>query len=404
MKHITPSVLYTGILNPNMRIFDVIMRTEYGTSYNAFTVLGSEKTAIIEASHCTFSESFLESLEEALQGRAPDYLILNHTEPDHSGAVAALAQRYPDITLVASQAASIYLKNITNLPELPIRVVRDGDKLSLGDKTLTFINAPFLHWPDSMFTWLEEERVLFTCDFLGCHFCEPQILDSRITYPTLYEDALRYYFDCIFVPFAPYVLKGLDKIKDLDIDFACTSHGPILSKGCRLESAMALYRKWATPAPKERPLVPLFYCTAYGNTEKLATAIRAGILEVLPGADVPVHNMNDISSAELDKLGAALNASDAFLIGSPTINRDAVPPVWRLLSHVDAINIAKRPVALFGSFGWSGEALPHVSDRLRALKCAVWEPLLKVCFVPTEADLDAARAFGVEFARSFAKA
>ncbi|HML48440.1 MAG TPA: FprA family A-type flavoprotein, partial [Clostridia bacterium] len=329
-----------------------------------YVVLGSEKTAIIEASHPTFSESFLEIVEEGLQGRTPDYLILNHTEPDHSGAVTALVDKYPGIALVASQAASIYLKNITNRPELPVRVVRDGDRLSLGDKTLTFINAPFLHWPDSMFTWLEEERALFTCDFLGCHFCEPEILDNRITYPSLYEDALEYYYQCIFAPFAPYVLKGLDKIKDLDIDCVCPSHGPILTKGCRLEQAIEKYRKWAAPAPKERPLVPLFYCTAYGNTEKLAMSVREGILEVLPEADAPVYNMNDIGNADLEKLSAALNASDAFLIGSPTINRDAVPPVWRLLSHVDAINIAKRPVALFGSFGWSGEALPHVSDRL----------------------------------------
>ncbi|MDR2655487.1 MAG: FprA family A-type flavoprotein [Oscillospiraceae bacterium] len=396
MKQLSHSVFYNGILNPAMRVFDVIMRTEYGTSYNSYVVKGSEKTAIIEAAHLRFAESYKEELEEALGEEKPSYLILNHTEPDHTGAVAKLADWFPEITVVCSQAASIYIKNITNMPDLNIRVVRDGDTISLGDKTLRFINAPFLHWPDSMFTWLEEERFLFSCDFLGAHYCEPGVMDTKIAYPDAYWDAMKYYYACIFGPFGPYVKNGLEKISGLDIAMVCPSHGPALTPGVQLERVIDYYKRQS--APKQSPmLIPLFYCTAYGNTKKIAEAVAEGIRNVFPKASVAAYN---IIEHGMEELGRLLNASDAFLIGALTINRDAVPPIWQLLSHIDAVNIAKRPAALFGSFGWSGEAFPHVAGRLASLKCKVFDKQFKLNFVPSEKDLENAAAFGEEFARS----
>jgi flavorubredoxin len=195
MTHITGPVYYTGVFNPNMRVFDVIMRTENGTSYNSYLVKGSEKLAVIEAAHKSFGEWFRKNVESLLDGRAVDYLVLNHTEPDHSGCVAEFIERYPGITIVVSQAAAIYIKNITNRTDLNLKIVKDGDSISLGDKTLQFINAPFLHWPDSMFTYLPEDKVLFPCDFLGSHFCEPQLFDTKVASPSQYWDAVKYYYD-----------------------------------------------------------------------------------------------------------------------------------------------------------------------------------------------------------------
>lgn len=397
VKAITPSVYYTGVLNPNMRVFDVIMRTEYGTSYNSYLVTGSEKVAVIEGSHKTFFENFDENVAEALEGRKIDYLVLNHTEPDHSGCVEAFLKKYPDITLVVSPAAAIYIKNITNMQDIKMQVVKDGDSISLGDKTLQFINAPFLHWPDSMFTYIPEEKVLFSCDFLGCHFCEPQVYDTRIVYQQEYWDAVKYYYDCIFGPFGPFVLKGLDKIKDLDIEFACTSHGPVLTKECSLGKVMELYRQWAAPAVRENKLIPIFYCTAYGNTRLLAEKAREGVLRVHPDAQVELYNVIEHDMAALHGL---LNECDGCLLGTLTINRDVVPPIWNLLAGVDAVNFAKRPVALFGSFGWSGEAFANVTGRLQALKANVIGEPFKINFVPTEEDLAAAVTFGENFAKN----
>ncbi|MDR3308302.1 MAG: MBL fold metallo-hydrolase, partial [Coriobacteriales bacterium] len=278
MHKVTPSVLSTSVLNPNMRTFDIVMRTEYGTSYNSYVVIGADKVALIEASHATFAANYLENVEEALAGRVPDYLVLNHCEPDHTGCVDALLDRYPGLTVVVSQAGSIYIREISNRPALLLQVAKDGDTLDLGGKTLHFISAPFLHWPDSMFTWLPEERVLFTCDFLGTHYCEPQMFDCKVVYDDAYRDAVRNYFEGIFEPFKPFVLKGLEKMEGLDVEFACTSHGPILTRGCMLEEVKADYLRWASPEVRFNKLIPVFYVSAYGNTQLLAEAAARGVL------------------------------------------------------------------------------------------------------------------------------
>jgi flavorubredoxin len=380
-----------------MRVFDVVMRTEYGTSYNSYVVVGSQSIALIDAAHATFYEDYFEKLEGALEGRVPDYLVMNHTEPDHSGTVAALLERYPELTVVISKAGAIYLKNIINRSDFKMRIVADGDSLDLGDQTLHFISAPFLHWPDTMFTWLPAKNIVFTCDFLGAHYCEPQLFDHRVIYRDAYSDAVKNYFDCIFAPFKPYVLKGLEKLNTLDAHYACTSHGPILTKICDLERVKAYYRAWATEEPHKRKRIPLFYCSAYGNTEQLATHVARGLLRSQQAAEITCY---DLVEHDLAQLAALLNESDAFLIGSPTINRDALPIVWNLIAGIDAVTISRRPVALFGSYGWSGEALPHLAERLTSLRAKVFEEQFKVSFTPTPADLKAAETFGETFGAS----
>lgn len=395
-KKIVDNVYSVSVLNPNLRIFDVIMKTDYGTSYNSYIVKGSEKTALIETAHLTYFNYFIDNLKEVTNLEDIEYLIMNHNEPDHSGSIEKLLDLIPNLKIITSQAGSIYLKNITNR-DINVIVAKDGDSISLGDKTLTFINAPFLHWPDSMFTYLKEDKILFSCDFFGSHYCEPQMFDTCITYPNAYQTALKGYYDAIFGPFKPYVLKGLEKIKDLEIEYAATSHGPILSRKGLLTDVMEKYKQWSTPIVRENKVIPIFYCSAYGNTELLAKSIASGIKEVIPTADVEIfdiiyHDMNDLS--------ALLNQSDAFLIGSPTINKDAVPPVWNLLSHVDAVNIQKRPVALFGSYGWSGEAVKNLRSRLEGLKVKLFEEDMRVVFIPTSEDLEKAKEFGKAFANT----
>ncbi|MDR0838883.1 MAG: FprA family A-type flavoprotein [Oscillospiraceae bacterium] len=397
MKKLTDSIYYCGVLNPNMRVFDVIMRTEYGTSYNSYIVRGSEKTAIVEAAHRTFSNSYIGELEEFFGDTAPDYLVLNHTEPDHTGCVAALVTRWPGLTVVCSRPASVFIKAITNMPELAIQVVAEGDELDLGGRTLKFFPAMFLHWPDSMFTWVPEENALFTCDFLGAHYCEPLVLDSEVVYENAYLDAAKYYYECIFGPFPSYVRAGLEIIRNLDVRTALTSHGPVLTRGNYLECIIEAYGEWSAPVERTRKSVPIFYCTAYRNTQRLAEAVREGVLRALPDADVGLYN---IIEHDMGELAAKMNGSDAFLIGTITINRDAVPPVMQLLTLTDSVNIGKRPVAVFGTYGWSGEGFPHVAERLQSVGCRVYDTQFKVNFVPTDADIRAAADFGEQFAKT----
>ncbi len=389
------NVWNVGVLNPGMRTFDVVMKTEYGTSYNAYLVQGTEKTALIDAVHGDFLDYLLDNLRDTDGFRGIDCLVMNHNEPDHSGSVARLLELYPALRIYATQSGSIFLKNITNRPDLNVTVVKDGDTLDLGGKTLTFVSAPFLHWPDSMFTYLEEDRILFTCDFLGAHYCEPQMTDGAIRYPAAYSEAFRGYYDAIFGPFPAYVRSGLDRLAALDVELVAPSHGPMLERGGRLEAAVSQYRAWSAPSDAAGRKIPIFYCSAYGNTRRLAECIAAGIREILPDASVPVY---DVIEHEMGDLARQMNESDAFLVGSPTINRDAVPPLHVLLAHADAIGMARRKTGVFGSYGWSGEAAANLRGRLSALKADVFGEDFRVLFVPAPADLSAAQEYGRKFA------
>lgn len=394
---ITKDIYSVGVLNPNLRIFDIVMKTEYGTTYNSYLVKGSEKTALIETAHAEFFDAYWENVKSVAEMGKIEYLVMNHNEPDHSGVIARVLEIMPDITVVASQAGAIYLKNIVNRSDMKLMVVKDGDVIDLGGKTLRFISAPFLHWPDSMFTWVEEDKTLFSCDFLGSHYCEPNVFDTRMIpkFKCAYDSAMKGYYDAIFGPFKPYVLKGLEKIKDLDIEFACVSHGPVLTKGGLLGETIELYRAWSTPIRRDKPVIPLFFCSAYNNTELLANAIAKGISEKKPEAEVTCYDLNHNS---MEDMASLLNSCDAFLVGSPTLNKDAVQPIWILLSHIDAINISKRPAAIFGSYGWSGEACGNIRGRLESLKLAVYQEDFKVVLVPTSEDLKNAEKFGRDFA------
>ncbi len=394
---ITEDIYSVGVLNPSMRVFDIIMATEYGTSYNSYIVKGTEKTALIETCHLTFFDAYLENIKEVCKLEEIDYIILNHNEPDHSGSLKRLTDLMPKAQVVASQAGAIYLKNITNKPELQYKVVKDGDTIDIGGKTLQFINAPFLHWPDSMFTWVKESGTLFSCDFLGTHYCEPLMIDTKMVYKPLYDAAFKNYYDAIFAPFKPYVLKGLEKMEHLGAENVCTSHGPVLTKGGCLAACIEQYRLWSTPEVHEHKRIPIFYCSAYGNTGRLAKAMREGILEVIPDA---VVNVYDIIENDMTMQQKELNESDAFLVGSCTINRDAVPPIWALLSHIDAISNTKKPCTAFGSFGWSGEAVPMIKARLEGLKLSFFGEGYRINFVPSDSELAAAKAYAVDFAKT----
>lgn len=384
-----------GVLNPNMRIFDVIMKTEFGTSYNAYLITG-EKNVLIDTVHPRFFDEYLQNISSIIDPAKIDYIIMDHNEPDHSGSLAKLLEVAPQIQVLSSPAGKIYLGPITNAPTMKIRAVKDGETLDIGGgKQLHFIFAPFLHWPDSMFTWLPSDKIVFTCDFLGCHFCEPRMFDNLVSYPQYFDRAFRLYYDAIFNPFKPYVLKGLEKLNELDTDTICTSHGPILTKGVFLETAKARYGEWSKPAAKSAKQIPIFYCSAYGNTGVLAGKIAEGIRCTLKDACVDVF---DINEHDISALKEKMNESDAFLFGSPTINKDAVPPVWEMACGIDAINCKGKPVSAFGSYGWSGEAVPGLVERLRALKMNVFEEGFRCRFVPSESELSDAFEFGARFA------
>ncbi len=225
---------WIGVQDPGLKIFDIIMTTEYGSSYNSYLLKGSEKTAIFETAKVQFMDEYLGKLADLVDVKDIDYIIVNHTEPDHAGSAFKLIEMNPEITLVGSQMAIAFMKEITNR-EFKSIVVKEGDSLSLGNKTLRFVNAVNLHWPDAMYTYVEEDKTLISCDSFGVHYSFDDVLLSKLhaqgeeVYQS-YIGALKYYYDCIMSPFAPFVLKAVEKVKKLDINMICPGHGPVLDE------------------------------------------------------------------------------------------------------------------------------------------------------------------------------
>jgi len=394
-KKITENICSIGVQNPSLRVFDIIMETEYGTSYNAYFVKGTEKTALIETVHLSFFDEYIENIKAVTDINKIDYLILNHTEPDHSGSVKKLLALNPNITVVASNPGHKYLAAITNTTYKAM-VAKDGEALDLGGITLKFIMAPLLHWPDSMFTWCEERKVLFSCDFLGAHYCEPRVFDKYVTYPAKYYTAFQDYYNAIFSPFKPFVLAGLDKMENLGAEFICTSHGPVLTES--ISEAIKKYRAWSLIGSEKNAVkkVLLLYVSAYGCTKRVAEEI-VFVLGEKHSIHTEIINVLDESHA---KIKEKIEACDGLLLGTPTINRDALKPMWDVTCLIDAISNKGKPAGVFGSYGWSGEGVPMLVERLKGLKLNVIGEGLRVNFVPSDEELALVREYANTFAES----
>ena len=381
---IKDNVHWIGVKDPGLRVFDVIMSTEKGTTYNSY-LIDDEKVAIIDAVKTGFYEEYIKNIKEVIGDRKVDYIIVNHTELDHSGSLKELIEEYPEATVYGSKPAIMYLKNIVN-GDFTSHTVADGETLSLGKRTLKFISAPFLHWPDTMFEYSEFDKILFTCDAFGSHYCSENMFDDEAG-DFSYE--FKYYFDVIMGPFKKHVLTAMDKIEDLDMDMICTSHGPILRTDPK--KRIPLYREWSQSALKtrEEKVVSIFYVTAYNNTEHMAEVLK----DTVEKAGFKT-NLFNITSKEISELVDMIENSDALLIGSPTINQDALKPVWDLLSQVSPITNRGKIGGAFGSYGWSGEAVGMINQRLKSLKFRVVDEGIRVNFVPSDKDIEDIVSYG----------
>lgn len=374
------NLYYVGASNPALRVFDIIMMADYGTTYNSYLITGP-KNVLVEAAHERFFDELIENIDSVLPVEKLDYLIMNHNEPDHSGCICQLLDRNPDLTIVSSAGGKKFLDNILNRSFKSL-VVKQGDKLDIGQGALEFIIAPMLHWPDTMFTYFPEKQCVFTCDFLGAHFCEPRVLDTHVHYNAKYDEAFAYYYGAIFGPFKPYVIQGLDKLAPLDFDMVCCSHGPVLTESVR--ARMDQYRAWSTPTPKPaKPYVPILYASSYGYTTRLARAAFEAI------QDIADAELIDVVFTDPGVAAAKANEADALLVGSCTLNRDAVKPIWDVVTSLDAVNTPGKPAGAFGSYGWTGEAVGMLRDRLIGLKYKFIGDGVRCVFLPNDGDLAA---------------
>lgn len=394
IKALTNDLFWVGNLDPDLKVFDIIMRTEFGTSYNSYLLKGSEKTVLFETTKLKFFQEYITKVEELTPIEKVDYIIVSHTEPDHTGSMEKILELNPKIKIVGSTTALNFLKEICNRDFEGIPV-KDGDTLSLGDKTLRFISAPNLHWPDTIFTYVEEEKALITCDAFGAHYSCEGITNDKIENQDNYMKALKHYFDTILSPFKPFLLKAIEKIEPLDYQMICTGHGPVLIKEPR--KIVELLKGWASvPNPNTRKTVIIPYVSAYGYTEILAKKIKEGI-EAAGDIDVRLYDMVNANPEQvLQEIGFA----DGLLFGTPTILGEALKPIWDIATSMFPGIHGGKLASAFGSYGWSGEGVPNIITRLQQLKMKVYEQGYKCRFKPNETQLSEAFDFGYGFGAS----
>jgi NADH oxidase (H2O-forming) len=388
--HVSNSVQWIGVLDPNLITFDIVMETRYGTTYNAY-LIDAEKIAIIETVKTSFFQEFASKIKQLCDPTRIEYIILDHTEPDHSGSLSQLLEIAPQATVVGSGQALNYLQEM-NAGSFKSLKVKDGDILSLGNKTLQFIGAPNLHWPDSIYTYLVEDRILFTCDSFGAHFCQEAMFDDKVGN---YDHAFKYYFDVILKPFSKFMLKAIEKIKPLEIAAICPGHGPILranwKKAIEYSERMALEYMEHVNSGKNKVLIS--YVSAYGYTRDMAVSIARGI-EQTCDASIEMLDLEKISLGELEE---KVVGTQALLVGSPTINQNTLLPVYNLFSVINPIRDKGKLAGSFGSYGWSGEAVSMIDSHLKNLKFDVPMEGVAVKFYPYGNKSESFVEFGNQF-------
>ena len=380
---------WVGILNAPLRVFDVVFETRFGTTYNSYLIL-AEKPTLIDCVHEKFTPEYLDKLRSLINLKDICYIVVNHTEMDHSGALGHLLKEATNAQILSTKTASLFLKNILHR-DFKEKIVEDGEEISLGNKKLKFIHAPYWHWPDTMFTYLEEDRILFPCDGFATHFCDERLFDDRVD--NFVED-FRHYYEHIMGPYRKKVLEAIEKLKNLDIQLIAPSHGPILRTDPR--KYINAYKDWSTPKKDTgKKQILIYYASMYGNTKKMAEAVAKGATTV----NIEVK-LIDAANASPEFMRCEIECADGILFGSPTINGDALRPLWDIIDIMFSVNVKGKKCATFGTYGWSGEATRLMEERLKGLKLNVVQPPLKVNFVPTDEDLRRCSIFGYDFAKS----
>ena len=385
-------VQWIGALDPTMRSFDIILKTPNGTTYNAYAVRGSDGVAVIDTVKAECADQFFEHLEAIARYDEIKVIVLNHLEPDHTGALPELMRRAPQAKLYISQSAQLMIKALLNQQDVDFISVGTGDTISLGDRTLKFLHTPYLHWPDTQCTYLEEECILFSGDVFGCHFCDERLFNDKVGD---FRFAFEYYYAHIMRPFREHVINALELISLLPINIIAPTHGPILRD--KPTSYIQRYRELSgqrlqSEVNADEKTLLIFYISAYGSTTQMAQMIRDGA-EQVPGVRASLY---DMEGGDSDLFVDLVEDADGILIGSPTINGDAVKPAWDLVSSFAKINVKGKLAGAFGSFGWSGEAVRMLEDRMRGLKMRLPLEGMRIKLIPSQDELDQCRRYGQE--------
>jgi len=372
MRAVTKNVHWLGAVDWDRRLFDSLIPLPDGTTYNAYLVEGSEKTALLD----TVDPTRIDELMAQLAGVSKvDFVVSHHAEQDHSGAIPHVLERFPKAKVVVAPKAKGLLMDLLRIPEGAFVTVEDGETLSLGDKTLKFIHTPWVHWPETMVTYLQEDRILFSCDFFGAHIATSGLL--VLDKGRVYEAAKRYFAE-IMMPFRSVIEGNIKKIEELDITMIAPSHGQVYDQPAWIMDA---YRDWVSGAPHN--LVVLPFVSMHGSTRQMVDHLASSLV----GNGVRVELFN-LAVTDIGKLGTALVDAATVVVGAPTVLAGPHPLAAYATLLANALRPKVRFLSIIGSYGWGGKTVETLAGMISNLKVEVLESVL--CKgVPTEADFRA---------------
>jgi flavorubredoxin len=361
-----------GAIDWDRRLFDELIPLPDGTTYNSYLVRGMEKVALIDTVDPTKERELLDNLRELGVNRL-DYIVTHHAEQDHSGTLPKVLELYPMAKVVCAPKCKDMVKVLLQVSDDRIVTVADGETLSLGRRTLEFIHAPWVHWPETMFTYLREEGILFSCDFLGSHLAQSDLFatdEARV-----YQSAKRYYAE-IMMPFRNHIEKHLERLSKYEIAVVCPSHGPIYKRPALIIDA---YRDWTSE--KVKRAVVLAYVSMHGSTQVMAERLIAALI----GRGVAVRPFNLVRT-DFGELAMSLVDASTVIIGTPTVLGGAHPLAVYAAYLTNALRPKTRFATVIGSYGWGGKAVEQLKGMLSSLKVELVEPVY-VKGLPTEEDL-----------------
>lgn len=376
MLPIKNNVYYLGSKDINRKLFDQLIPLPQGTTYNSYLVVGSEKTALVDTMYPKKIHELIEKLD-AEGIKKVDYIIANHGEQDHSGALPTLVSKYPEAKIVTNAKCKDIVQNLLHLDEEKFHVVGDGDELSLGDKTVKFVLAPWVHWPDTMFSYLKEDKMLFTCDFLGAHYTKNDLFADYTD--ELVEAAKRYYAE-IIMPFRNFAKKYTQMVKGMDVDVIMPSHGPVYDKP---DFILNLYDLWTSDKVENKVVIP--YVSMYESTkmlvDELATHLRANNIDV---------KLFDLVNCDEGELTMELVDAATVVFGASMVLAGPHPAAVTAAYLVNAIRPKVKYYAIVGSYGWGGKLTETIESMLSIIKPEKLDYIV-VKGRPTEDDLQKAR-------------
>jgi flavorubredoxin len=371
-----------GAIDWERRLFDSLIPLPDGTSYNAYLVEGTERTVLLDTVDPSKTDTLLKQLAEVPR---IDYIVSHHAEQDHSGSLGAVLERFPEAKVLCTPRAKDMLIDLLALPPEVFLTVDDGQEIPLGGRTLKFIYTPWVHWPETMVTYLEEDHILFSCDFFGSHLASS---DVAVVDECRVEEAAKRYFAEIMAPFRPQIEKNLDKLKDYEIDLIAPSHGQVYERPAFI---IDLYREWVAGPP--RNLAVVAYVSMHGSTKLMADRLTTTLAE--QGVRVELF---DLAVTDVGKLAMFLLDAGTLVIGTPTVLTAPHPLAANAAILANALKPKARLLAVIGSYGWGGKAVETLSALLPNLKVEVLDPVL--CKgLPRQADLEALDALAATISR-----